>query len=210
MKAKLLTEFIGTFFLCLVVALNANAGMTNLIAIGSVLVGLIYAGGYISAAHYNPAVTLAFFLRGRISRRDGIGYVVVQLLAALVAAPLARYVFGAGGENISAVSELGVTAALVGELLGTFLLVYVILHVATSERTQGNEYYGLAIGLTVVACGSILGKYSGGAFNPAVAVSQSLAGYFAWSDLWVYLLGCFGGGAVAVPVFLFAIKQNDD
>ncbi len=199
--SKLITEFIGTFFLCLVVALNANAGIANLLAIGSVLMVMVYAGGHISGAHYNPAVTLAVLVRGRINMNEAIMYWVAQIVAAAAAALVASSVFRTAGDGVGAVSELGTMAALVAEILGTFALAYVVLNVATSKNTAGNSYFGLAIGFTVLACGYIFGQYSGGAFNPAVAVGQSVARFFAWGDFWIYLVGCLGGGALAGIVF---------
>ncbi|MEM7656408.1 MAG: aquaporin [Bacteroidota bacterium] len=117
--AKLLVEFLGTFFLCLVVALNVNAGVANLIAIGSILMVMVYAGGHISGAHYNPAVTLAVLIRGKIQLKEAALYWLVQLVAGASAALLATTVFGTSGAGTSAISS-GTSAALVGEILGTF------------------------------------------------------------------------------------------
>ncbi len=205
--SKLITEFIGTFFLCLVVALNGNAGIANLIAIGSILMVMVYAGGHISGAHYNPAVTLAVLIRGRIAAGEAVMYWGAQIVGGVVAALIAQSVFATAGGGASALSA-GVMPGIVGEILGTFALAYVVLNVATSKSTAGNSYFGLAIGFTVLACGYVLGKYSGGAFNPAVAVSQSVASFFAWSDIWVYLVGCLGGGALAG--FVFNMLNPDD
>lgn len=198
---NLITEFIGTMFLCLVVALNGNAGIANLLAIGSILMVMVYAGGHISGAHYNPAVTLAILIRGRIKMNDAIGYWLAQIAGGVVGALIAKMVFETSGDGAGAVGNLGSTAALVAEILGTFALAYVVLNVATAKANAGNSYFGLAIGFTVLACGYILGGYSGGAFNPAVAIAQSVGGFFAWGDIWIYLLGCFGGAALAAIVF---------
>jgi aquaporin Z len=204
MKTKLtnnlVTEFIGTFFLCLVIALNANAGANNLLAIGAILIALIYAGGYISMAHYNPAVTIAFLFVKKISMTDAIKYIVTQIVAATLAALIAKYCFSVIGSGSATPAMM---PALMAELLGTFVLVYVILNVATSKELEGNQFYGLAIGLTVVGAGYVLGQYSGGAFNPAVALSQSIVGAFSWSDMWLYLVGAIGGSVVATYVFIF-------
>ncbi len=159
------------------------------------------AGGHISGAHYNPAVTVAVLIRGRIKMNEAIMYWVAQIVGAVVAALIAKMVFNTSGDGSGAVSELGSTPALVAEILGTFALAYVVLNVATSKDTEGNSYYGLAIGFTVLACGYIFGKYSGGAFNPAVAISQSVAGFFSWGHIWIYLVGCLGGGALGGIVF---------
>jgi len=204
--AKLITEFIGTFFLCLVVALCVgNADLptgAKLLSIGSVLMVMIYAGGHISGGHYNPAVTMAVLVRGRIKMSEAVMYWVAQILAGVVAALLATAVFGASGDGgAGTIADDGLTAALIGELLGTFALAYVVLNTATAKETAGNSNYGLAIGFTVVACGIALGGFSGGAFNPSVAVSQSIASFFSWGDIWVYLVACLAGGALAGLVF---------
>jgi aquaporin Z len=199
---KYITEFIGTFFLVLVVGLNSNAGGANLIAIGSVLMVMIYAGGHISGGHYNPAVTLGVLIRGRISMGDAIPYWVAQAAGGVAAALISAKVMGMEGSGASAIgADSNITRALVAEILGTFALVYVVLNVATAKANTGNSYFGLAIGFTVLACGYVLGKYSGGAFNPAVAVGQCVNGGFAWSDIWIYLVGCFGGAILAAIVF---------
>lgn len=196
---KLLTEFIGTMFLCLVVALNANAGVANLIAIGGVLMAMIYAGGHISGAHYNPAVTLAVLIRGKINASEAVMYIAAQIAGGAAAALISTFVFGVCGDSTGAAADT--VPALAAEILGTFALAYVVLNVATTKANAGNSYFGLAIGFTIVACGYVLGKYSGGAFNPAVAISQSIAKFFSWGQIWIYLVGCFGGAAVAALVF---------
>src|ERR1700748_3207279 len=141
---KYITEFIGTFFLVLVVALTGNAA-----AIGATLMVMIFAGGHISGAHYNPAVTLAVLIRGKIAIAEAIGYMIVQVLAACVASFVVMYLTNdkIPGE---AVEMTNTAKGLVAELLGTFALAYVVLNVATAKGTSGNSFYGLAIGFTVL------------------------------------------------------------
>jgi aquaporin Z len=91
--------------------------------------------------------------------------------------------------------------AIVAEFLGTFALAYVVLNVATSKETAGNSYYGLAIGFTVMAMAYAFGSISGGAFNPAVAVGICIMQLAGWSDIWIYMVGCFAGGLVAGGIF---------
>src|SRR4030095_16592307 len=190
---KYITEFIGTFFLVLTIGLTGNP-----LAIGAALMVMIYAGGHISGAHYNPAVTLAVLIRGKISRGDAIVYMGSQVAGALIAA----LIVGVFRELPSeAVQQLSITKAIIAEVLGTFALAYVILNVATAKSTAGNSYFGLAIGFTVLAMAFCFGDYSGGAFNPAVAIGASVMKVFAWKNIWIYLIACFAGGALAAIVF---------
>ena len=192
---KYITEFIGTFFLVLVVALTGNAA-----AIGVVLMVMIFAGGHISGGYYNPAVTLAVLIRGKVTAYDAGVYIIVQLLAAVVAALIAMWYVGDAGV---VTLDLGgkELKAFVSELLGTFALAYVVLNVATSKGTTGNSFYGLAIGATVFTMASTFGGVSGGAFNPAVALGATVIKAFAWKNIWIYLVACFGGGLCAALLF---------
>ncbi len=210
---KYLTEFIGTFFWVLTVILSANnpaiAPMAPL-AIGSMLMVMVYAGGHISGGHYNPAVTLAVLMRGKMDRGDALYYVITQLIAAVLAAAIGAYLHDSGGgANIVArVNEQSLCAVL-GEFLGTFALVYVVLNVATTRSNAGNSHYGLAIGFALITATYGLGGLSGGAFNPAVALGASVAGMFAWDDILVYLIGNLLGGAAAASIFQVTYGAED-
>ena len=197
---KYITEFIGTFFLVLAVGITGNP-----LAIGAALVVMIYAGGHISGAHYNPAVTFAVLLRGKISANEGLIYMGSQVIAAVLAALIVGILKDVPAE---AHQTLTVSKALIAELLGTFALAYVVLNVATSKATSGNNYFGLAIGFTVLAMAFCFGQFSGGAFNPAVAVGASVMKSFEWANIWIYLVGCFGGGLLAALVF--KVNNPDD
>ena len=196
------TEFIGTFFLVFTIcqAVLAKAALAPL-AIGVVLAAMVFAGGHISGAHYNPAVTLAVFLRGRLPARDVAPYVVAQVLAASAAAGITRWMVGPAPDPAFAVQGKGLAAALVAEVLVTFALAYVVLNVATSKDHPNNSFYGLAIGFTVLAGAVAVGGLSGGVFNPAVAFGVSIAGLVSWSMLWVYLVANLAGGALAAAAF---------
>ena len=199
---KYITEFIGTFFLVLVVALTGNAA-----AIGATLMVMIFAGGHISGAHYNPAVTLAVLIRGKVSSADAIIYIIVQIVAAAVAALIAKWYIG--DVNIVPMELSDKTLkAFIAELVGTFALAYVVLNVATSKGTTGNSFYGLAIGFTVFAMASTFGSVSGGAFNPAVAIGLCVTKAICWQNIWIYLVGCLGGGALAA--IIFSLNNPDD
>lgn len=206
---KYITEFIGTMFLVLVVgvaAIGGAAGAMAPFAIGLILMVMIFAGGHISGGHYNPAVTLAVFVRGKIDMGGALTYWIAQIGGALAAWAIATFIFDVEGPNTSAVKSVG--QGLGAEILGTFALAYVVLNTATAKGTAGNSFYGLAIGLTVTACAFTFGGYSGGAFNPAVAIGACLMKGFIWSDLWIYLVGCLGGGAIAG--FVFIMNNPDD
>ncbi len=197
---KYITEFIGTFFLVLIIGLTGNP-----LAIGAVLMVMVYAGGHISGAHYNPAVTLAVLIRGRINVSEAMVYMGSQLAGA-VAAALVISVYREIPEASDQV--LHTTRALLSEVLGTFALAYVVLNVATAKSNAGNSFYGLAIGFAVMALAFAFGEHSGGAFNPAVAVGASVGKAFAWSNIWIYLVGCFGGAILAALVFKMSNPED--
>ncbi|HVV01066.1 MAG TPA: aquaporin [Verrucomicrobiae bacterium] len=200
---KYIVEFIGTFFLVLTIGcavVIGGAGMIAPLAIGSVLMVMVYAGGHISGAHYNPAVTLGIYLRGALPAKDILPYWIAQFIAAVCAAVALNFLKGMASASPM---HLRIGPALLAEFLFTFALTYVVLNVATAKATAGNSYYGLAIGFTVVAGAFAVGSISSAAFNPAVAVGISLMGLSAWSNLWIYLLANFAGGVIAATVFNF-------
>lgn len=198
---KYLAEFIGTFFLVLTVgmcAIKPDAGNFAPIAIGSALMVMVYAGGHVSGAHFNPMVTLAVWLRGRCPAADVPGYMVAQVLGAAAASGLALFL---KGHPVVVPATLQPVPALLAELVGAFALAYVVLNTATSKDTAGNSNYGLAIGFTVAAMAYGVGSISGGAFNPAVAIGVTIMHLVNASDIWIYLLANFAGGALAAAAF---------
>ena len=202
---KYLTEFIGTFFLVLTIGLSVLGGTPMApLAIGASLMVMVYMGGHVSGGHYNPAVTLAVLLRGKLQGRDVVPYMVAQILGALSAAAVVYLVLGrtfapAPGQGASPIG------ALLIEVLYTTALCLVVLHSATAPQTTGNSFYGLAIGFTVTAGAFAGGSISGGAFNPAVGIGPILAsallGGGSVANLWLYLVGPFAGGVVAAVVY---------
>ncbi|HAB16565.1 MAG TPA: aquaporin [Verrucomicrobiota bacterium] len=206
-------EFIGTFFLvftvgCTVISTDSHPGAGSLapIAIGSALMVMIYAGGHISGGHFNPAVTLGVWLRGKLPASDIPGYMAAQVVAAVVAAILALFL--KGNPDLTA-KQIEVAPSLVAEFLGTFALVWVILNVATAKATAGNSNYGLAIGFTVLTMAFAVGGISGGAFNPAVAIGATMMHLINGSQVWVHLVADFAGGAAAAVAFK-AFAPADD
>lgn len=200
-----LTETIGTFFLVLTVCLTVlgNSPMAPL-AIGASLMIMVYMGGHISGGHYNPAVSLAVALRGKLPMKQLLPYWGFQLVGAILAALVSRVVMNQTMHFYPSPAAT-VTEALLIEFVYTFALCIVVLQTATSSKTQGNSYYGLAIGFTVVVAAFAGGGISGGAFNPAVALGPILVdatlarGPFQYA--WIYLVGPLLGGAVAAWVF---------
>ena len=153
------------------------------LAIGSVLMVMIYAGGHISGAHYNPAVTVAVFLRGRCAAADVVPYWTRNWRARQ------QHRAFCWGSRLRKRSRLTPTSPpdLHPKFFFTFALAYVVLNVATAKATAGNSYFGLAIGFTVLAGAFSVGHVSGGAFNPAVAFGAMIMGMLPWAKLWLYL-----------------------
>lgn len=207
-------EFVGTFFLGLVIATAAVGGMAldlAPVAIGAVLTALIYMAGPHSGAHFNPAVTVAFWLRGTFPAQEIIPYIVVQCLGAVLAA-LTQYLMiesvpagdieltlralGAEGGKIPDALQLGVT-----ELLLTFALVLVILHVSSPPGQQGNPYFGIAVGLMVMGGIFAVGPISGAVFNPAILLSLAVLGVVSGIHGVVILTTTFAGAVLAALAF---------
>ncbi|MGI9518919.1 MAG: MIP/aquaporin family protein [Pirellulaceae bacterium] len=229
--ARYITEFIGTFFLVLTIGLcsiyvGAIMPLLTPLAVGSILMVMVYMGGHVSGAHYNPAVTLALFINGDMKSSDLIPYWVAQLGGAIVAAmavslsgPVAspeliesglaspglslRYFGPAPADGYSLLTP-GVWMA---EVLFTFALMLVIFNVAVSRATKGNSYYGLAIGFTVAAGAFVVGGISGAVFNPAVGTGPNLVmatlggSPEALVNIILYIVAPIAGALLAIPVF---------
>jgi aquaporin Z len=204
---KLAVEFIGMFIFVFTVGMATNAtgaGTLAPLAIGSILMVMVFAGGHVSGGHFNPAVSTAVLLRGRMAANEFGAYIVTQFVAAVFAGLLVRYV--GGREAHLAVASSG--KMLIAEFIFTFALAWVVLHVATARGTEGNSFYGLAIGFTVVAGAFAVGRISGGAFNPAIAVGAMVTGLLEWSNIWIYLIADFLGAAAAAFTFLFVLPAE--
>src|ERR1700756_5272407 len=206
---KYTVETIGAFFLTFVVVISVlSHSVFTPLAAGAALMVMIYAGGHISGGHYNPAVTMAALVRGRIGVVEAVGYWIAQVVGGVVAGVIGRAVV-----NPPAVATLTLTghaeaAAAVVELLITFALCYVMLNVATSKDQPGNGFFGLAIGFTVTAGAFAVGGISGGLFNPAVTLGAATAGLLAWPTIWVYLVVQLGAG-IAAGLALLGLNPGD-
>ena len=201
-----LTEFIGTFFLVLTIGLTVLGGTPLApLAIGASLMVMVYMGGHVSGGHYNPAVSLAVLMRGKMSSTsEFLGYVISQCAGAVVAALVVYFIVGRTFAPAPAATA-SVAASLLVELLYTFALALVVLNSAASAKTHGNSFFGLAIGFTVVVAAFAGGPISGGAFNPAVGFGPILVdtvlGGGSLANLWIYIVAPLAGGALAATVF---------
>jgi aquaporin Z len=186
---KYIIEFLGTFFLVLIIGLSQNP-----VAIGLGLAVLVYMGAHISGAHYNPVVSLAMLINKQIELKEFSFYLASQLLGSVVA----TYFIMLLGNDFNVVSNTNnISSFFVAEILFTFLLVFVILNVALNKSLKGNQFYGLAIGLTVTAGAFTVGNISGAVFNPAVSFGPSLFSFIdpqlvgtsvSSSDFFIYYL----------------------
>lgn len=201
---KLLAEFIGTTCLVLTVSCNvlgATSPAWAAASIASVLMVMIYALGHVSGAHFNPAVTVAVTLADQQKWVTSVYYIITQLVAGVFAGFLGKQLFG-HSFNLEPGQGYTWLNAASAEFLYTFMLCFVVLNTACSRSSAGNQYFGLAIGYTIVAGGYATGKISGAAFNPAVAfgIDASSANLgFGWSlaySAWEVL-----GAAAAVALY---------
>ncbi len=200
-QQKLTTEFIGTFFLSLTIctaAVYGSAGEYAPFGIAATLMVMIYAGGHISGAHYNPAVTVSIYLRGACEKEEVLPYIASQVIAAVSAAIVVENLLRPN--EVVTGFELG-TDAIVAELLFTFALAYVILNVATTESTSGNGYFGAAIALVVLAGAITVGSISLASFNPAVTSALIVSGKLTLADSWMHFVPQFVGAVLATYVY---------
>jgi aquaporin Z len=211
---KYLIEFIGTFFLVVVICLTTGNFLAP-IAVGSLLVAIIYMGYPISGAHYNPATTLAILILEKISLKDSAIYILIQLIASCAGALVYFFVWGRNIGSPRPNMEINIIKPLFIEALFTFIMILVILFVAASKKSAGNSFYGLAIGLTVTGIAIAGGGISGGAFNPAVALGPMLTDKFLGTCTcnpieygWVYFLGPLSGATIAAFTFRFLSPED--
>ena len=205
---KNLTELIGTFFLVITIGLTGNP-----IAIGSMLMVMVYAGGPISGAHYNPAVTLAALIRKKITTAGAVQYWFFQITGAFVAALVIYLTYHTPMSPPAPAPGFAYNLKpLMMEMIFTFALAMVVMNVAMSQKSAGNNYFGLAIGFTVLASAFAAGPISGGAFNPAVAIGpmlmDAITGGNSISNMWIYIVGPFAGALVAA--LLYPVLNPDE
>eukprot|EP01121_Diplochlamys_sp_Union-15-3_P013687 TRINITY_DN427_c0_g1_i1.p1 TRINITY_DN427_c0_g1~~TRINITY_DN427_c0_g1_i1.p1 ORF type:complete len:254 (-),score=43.35 TRINITY_DN427_c0_g1_i1:9-770(-) len=226
--SHLFIECIGTFFLMFTVGASVLGLIPNGgIAIGTVLMLIIFMGGYISGGHFNPAVTTAVLIRGKIAFAEALLYILVQLLGSFLASWCTLFVFGksfAIAPNLEQQNwRWPISSALFVEFVWTFYLCGTVLHTATTRAQEGNSFFGLAIGFVVVSGAISVGDISGGAFNPAVATGPALVslltgGHFDYQGngledvkyIWIYWLAPMLGGVFSAFAFKIAVRDRED
>lgn len=201
---KYIVEAIGTFFLL------SGAALAGPVGASLALMVMIYAGGHISGAHYNPAITIAMLLRKKIKATESGGYFIAQFSGAILSALILSFVFDAGGNVDCTIPNESLMKQIAAELLGTFALAYVVLNVATARGTAGNSYFGLAIAATVLAMAYLFGRYSGGVFNPAVGLGLSINKSLCWQQLWIYFVAPVAGAVLGAIVFEVVNEADED
>jgi len=200
---KYLMEGIGAFFLTLAVVMMApgnNGSMAPLVA-GAMLLAMYYAGVHISGAHYNPAVSLAVLIRGKLDRVDFTYYWAAQFAGGGLGAMMAAFLLRCTGNGEIMVRSNDLACTLIAEFLGAFALAFTVLQVEYARENTGTGFGGVAAGFVFFAGMAIFGPISGGYLNPALALGASVAGLIAWSDFPVYLIGSLLGAAAAVSLF---------
>ena len=206
---KFIVELIGTFFLVFTVSMcviNPVDGVIPPLAIGGVLMVMIFAGGHISGGHFNPAVTVAVAVRGRMPASEVPAYFFAQLVGAIFGAGAGYYL--KGEPTVLTEPAYVLSQMVLAEFLFTFALAYVVLNVATAKANAGNSFYGLAIGFTVMVGAFTVGPITGGAFNPAVATGCLYLGLIPAGHYLAYVAAELSAGALAA--FVFRVLNPED
>ncbi len=215
---ELLAEFIGTFILIFAgtgaVMVNdlSNGAVTPLgisIVFGAVVTALIYSLGHISGAHFNPAVTLAFWSGGFFRRSLVIPYLVAQVLGAIAASGLLRICLGAVGNLGATIPRNGDwIQSLILETVLTFILMLVIFGSGLDRRAPIG-FAGIAIGLTVALEAACMGSITGASMNPARSFAPALVGW-NWQYHWIYWIAPIAGSQLAMVTYRYLSNNFSD
>jgi aquaporin NIP len=207
---KYAAELIGTFILvfcgtgAMVIDQQTNGAVGHVgvaITWGLVVMSLIYSIGNISGCHINPAVSIAFTITGRFKARLLPGYIISQLIGALLASLALKFLFPTNpllGATIPAGSEM---QSFILELLLTFFLMLVIMNVAHGSKEQG-QFAGIAIGAVVGLEAMFAGPICGASMNPARSIAPAIvSGHL--EHLWLYIIAPAAGAVLAITVWLY-------
>jgi aquaporin Z len=203
-----MTETIGTFFLVLTVIFcvtGPGSGPLVPLAAGGMLAAMMYAGGPVSGGHFNPAVSVAAFLRGSLPGRMLLPYWVGQSFGALLAAGAVYAIKGGVSSQPMVPAEM---SALYAEFFFTFALCHVFLNTTTVRAAGGNACHGMATGLVYAAGIFAVGGISGGLFNPAIALGLCGLNLLSFESLWIYLAA--GSAAAVMAAGIFRLVHGRD
>ncbi len=212
--AKIISEFIGTFALvfagCGAIMASHQGQISGAIAVpltfGLIVMVMIYALGHISGAHFNPAVTIAFSFTRHFPKSQIPAYLLAQYFGGFLAISLLSFLFP-GSENFGAtIPSVDILRAFTWEILLSFILMFVIISVATDTRAIGG-IAGVAIGSTVLLCALFAGPYTGASMNPARSFAPNLF-QGELNTLWIYTLGPIIGALIAA--FTYEWIRCDD
>jgi len=224
---KYLAELIGTFVLTFLgcgaaVSLNCGSDTASVvgtaIAFGLSVVAMAYTIGGISGCHINPAITLGVFLSGRMDAKDCGMYMVFQVIGAILAAAVLAGIVGlcpelAEGTKTGAnacAGNLSPVGGMIIEAVLTALFVFVVLGATSGTNGATNNFAGLAIGLSLILIHLVGIHYTGTSVNPARSIGPALfEGGKALSELWVFIVGPFIGGAIAAGLWK-AVEPSKD
>jgi aquaporin Z len=215
---KYLAELVGTFTLTFLgcgaaVALGCGSDTASIVgtamAFGLAVVAMAYAIGGISGCHINPAITLGCFLTGRMTSKDCGMYMVFQTIGAILAAAVLKLIVSTAEPSAIITTDtganacaFGVTNGLIVEIVLTMLFVLVVLGSTSKTNGATNNFAGLAIGLSLILIHLVGIHFTGTSVNPARSIGPALfAGGDALSQLWVFIVGPFAGGALAAGVW---------
>ena len=203
---KFVVEFFGTLLLVFAIVYGYGAIEVNntILFIAVSYMVLIFIGAPHSGAHFNPAITLANFIRGKLNASTASLYFIAQLVGAMLGAAGAAWLVS-NVEQVSipvATANLEFFPAIWSELLGSFILAFVMLQSRTIKTPINRYWYGIIMALFLGVLIYFLREFSGGSFNPAVALGVSSVKMAFWADIWLYILPTIGGGALAAFVYL--------
>lgn len=201
---KYLMEGLGTFCLGLVLLMSAGSGGANSLApftLGAMLVALMYSARPVSGAHFNPAISLAVLIQGKLHRRDIFYYCLAQLAGGVLAVFIAGFLLHCGGAPEITTRGNDPFCALIAEFIGVFVLAFVFLQTTTHDSDTSQMQPALAVGFALAALTALFAGISGAVFNPALALAMILSGFGAWGDFWLYLVSALLGAVAAVSVW---------